>query len=1088
MVRFFGIVLALMVMFSAGQAYADCTNPASPPGQIYYNTTQRIFQYCSDTVWKRMNINPGTGSGGCTNPTTPEGQMVYNEDSRLLQGCAGNVFRPFTAPRSGTVSTSWRMVSNGGDAQNAHACGIRNDNTLWCWGSNGAGQLGVGSTTNLSLPTKLNDSWRFVSAGSSHSCGIKQDNSLWCWGHNGSWNGWGQLGNNDGTGTQQNSPVAVSGGGQWIYVSAGWSHTCGIRTDNSLLCWGNNANGKTGLNTTSGNTLVPTAINGGGTWIKVAVSETHSCGIRTDNTLWCWGNNANGRTGRNTAAGNTLVPTQIDGSSTYIDITAGQEHSCGIRTDGSLRCWGNNWVGMLGDNTQNQRLVPTAISGGGTWKQVSASHGQHTCAVRTDDTVRCWGFNHEGQGGNGLYEAYNMAQVALADTSPYRQISAGAPSSNGFTCGIRMDGSLRCWGANRHGQLGNGTQSYINTPMPTNATGLWRQVATGDAGSTCGIRMDSSLWCWGDNAGGQLGLGNNTARIFTPTQVSGGGQWLKVAVKQFVCGIKTDNTLWCWGSNLSGQLGRNTQYDSYNTPQAVVGGHLWKDVSTGGVSANGTTCAIRLDDTLWCWGDNAAGRTGLNTGTGQTLVPTQVAVGTTWKKISVGETHTCGIRMDDALYCWGSNDNGQIGDNSPGTNRLVPTAVSGGGTWKHVAATHAFTCAVNTSDAAYCWGSNNAGNIGDNSTNQRNIPTAVSGGYTWDMIDGGAYAWGAFNCGIRTNGSAWCWGAGEPGNLGAGNTIQSLVPIAVSGGHTWKQLSAGGANHHAYTCAIRSDDTLWCWGSNSVGQMTETPQSTASQSRATTPWCNLPEGSPGSIKYNADFNLLQYCDGGGWVGLRGGVATGMPPTLPTAGLVAHWKFDETAGSATAVDSSGNGNTGTLTNMDPNTDWVAGRVGNGLDFDGINDYVNAGSAAILDNLPLYTACAWTRSQSGSAGSFYHIATKYNTPPTVGWDFYYGGSATSRSGVGYLEPVGDTLEHNTWNHYCVTYNGSILKSYKNGVDMGGTMGPYGSGGSDAANNFIIGNDDSLSHPFRGVIDELRVYNRALSLSEIQALAAE
>ena len=98
MVRFFGIVLALMVMFSAGQAYADCTNPASPPGQIYYNTTQRIFQYCSDTVWKRMNINPGTGSGGCTNPTTPEGQMVYNEDSRLLQGCAGNVFRPFTAP------------------------------------------------------------------------------------------------------------------------------------------------------------------------------------------------------------------------------------------------------------------------------------------------------------------------------------------------------------------------------------------------------------------------------------------------------------------------------------------------------------------------------------------------------------------------------------------------------------------------------------------------------------------------------------------------------------------------------------------------------------------------------------------------------------------------------------------------------------------------------------------------------------------------------------------------------------------------------------------------------------------------------
>jgi alpha-tubulin suppressor-like RCC1 family protein len=351
-------------------------------------------------------------------------------------------------------------------------------------------------------------------------------------------------------------------------------------------------------------------------------------------------------------------------------------------------------------------------------------------------------------------------------------------------------GNLWSWGFNSSGQLGDNTVTQRNAPVTTFAGGTnWKQVACGFY-HTAAIKTDGTLWTWGFNNNAQLG-NNTTVNRSTPvTTFAGGTNWKQVACGgYFTAAIKTDGTLWTWGRNNNGQLGDNTTTSRTTPVTTFAGGTNWKQVSCG----NFMMAAIKTDGTLWTWGNNGYGRLGDNqTGLNKPTPITTFAGGNNWKQVSCGQAHTFAIKTDGTLWSWGFNNSGQLGDNTS-TAKLTPVTTFAGGTnWKQVSGGHTHTAAIKTDGTLWTCGSNNAAQLGDNTTTQRNTPvTTFAGGNNWKQVACGTN----FTSTIKTDGTIWDWGANNTGQLGDNTTTQRNTPVTTfTGGTNWKQVS-GGYNH-----------------------------------------------------------------------------------------------------------------------------------------------------------------------------------------------------------------------------------------------------------------------------------------------------
>jgi hypothetical protein len=274
-----------------------------------------------------------------------------------------------TVPLAGTATAALvQSVSAGG----LHTCAVKTDHTLWCWGSNFYGQLGDGSTTNRTAPVQVSGhatDWAAVAAGASHTCAVRTDHTLWCWGLNGN----GEFGN----GTTTDSPVPVQVGGHtadWAAVAAGTGNTCAVKTDHTLWCWGSDFYGQLGDGSTT-NRTAPVQVSGHATdWAAVAAGAagaSHICAVRANGTLWCWGDNTYDQLGDGTTTGSP-VPVQVSGHATdWAAVTAGGIHTCAVKTDHTLWCWGDNTYGQVGDGSTTTRTVPVQVSGHATdWAAV----------------------------------------------------------------------------------------------------------------------------------------------------------------------------------------------------------------------------------------------------------------------------------------------------------------------------------------------------------------------------------------------------------------------------------------------------------------------------------------------------------------------------------------------------------------------------------------------------------------------------------------------------------------------------------------------------------------------------------------------
>jgi alpha-tubulin suppressor-like RCC1 family protein len=358
------------------------------------------------------------------------------------------VVRPYTA------------VTTGG----AFACGLMTRGDAYCWGYNGHGELGggtppgppqCGSVPCSPTPMAVTGGLTFVtvSAGGNFTCGVTTSGAGYCWGDNTG----GELG--DGTGTSSPTPVAVTGGLTFATISAGLAHACGLTVTGAAYCWGSNGYGQLGDSTATSSTA-PVAVAGGLTFTSVSAGRTFTCGVTTSGAAYCWGSAAQLGNGTTTGPQHcgydpcSTTPSPVDGGLTFSAVSAGGTHACGVTTSGAGYCWGANDFGQLGDGTGTYRGTPVAVRGGVTFSAINAGL-QFTCGVTPEAAAYCWGVDEYGELGDG--RGGNVSSFTPVPVLGRISFASVSPAQYSFTCGVTTTNVAYCWGFNADGQLGNGT-------------------------------------------------------------------------------------------------------------------------------------------------------------------------------------------------------------------------------------------------------------------------------------------------------------------------------------------------------------------------------------------------------------------------------------------------------------------------------------------------------------------------------------------------------------------------------------------------------------------------------------------------------
>lgn len=447
-------------------------------------------------------------------------------------------------------ATDWQSVETGG----LHMLALKTNGSLWAWGENRYGQLGDGTTIDQNVRAVFSGvqvgtttDWQAVTAGGNHTLAFKTDGSLWGWGDNSS----GQLG--DGERTQSN-PIQVGLATDWQSVTAaegGWSelrnYSLALKTDGSLWAWGANGNGQLGDGTTV-NRSRPVQVGSEIDWLSVMAARNSSTfALKTDGSLWAWGNNENGQLGDGTTISRS-EPVQVGIEIDWQSVVTGSEHTFALKIDGSLWAWGKNSDGQLGDGTRINRNIPFQVGVKTDW-QMMAAGVKHTLALKTDGSLWAWGSNSSSQLGGGEYVEILPIQVGLA--TDWQVVIAGEYHS----LALKTDGSLWAWGANQSGEIGIGSRWETRNPSRVGSETNWQAMVVGGASSTFALKTDGSLWAWGGNRYNRLGI-EAAYDQRKPVQVGVAMDWQTIATgRTHTLALKTDGSLWAWGNTEGGALG-----------------------------------------------------------------------------------------------------------------------------------------------------------------------------------------------------------------------------------------------------------------------------------------------------------------------------------------------------------------------------------------------------------------------------------------------------------------------------------------------------------------------------------------------------
>ncbi len=676
-------------------------------------------------------------------------------------------------------------------AGDSHTCAILDDGTVRCWGDNSAGQLGDGSFGPSSTPVAVTGIGGgagpgaiAIAAGSFHTCALLANGAVSCWGDD----NWGQLGAGP-AGPRSNVPVAVQGlAGAAIAVTAGSDHACALLGDGSVACWGSNASGQLGDGTTNPHATAAPAHNiGAGTHyraVAIAAGRLHTCalalyssGSTNKSQVLCWGYGAMGELGQ----GNNWslqTPTAVPNLTNVRAIAANGDHTCATLASGTLQCWGDNSTGQIGDGTSGGAETPAPVQANQTRPSPTAvpipnappvrlvSPGWfHTCAVLADGTATCWGNDRHGQLGDSLLAERDAPDV----TKPVAGLSGSTVVANGDPtdgqCIVLPNGTVKCWGNNQYGMVGDLSTTPAPTPVLVNNVthpfGNALSVCQGEDFS-CALLADGTAQCWGGNYAGQLGYGSapDSAAHSQPSGVLGLTNAVAIACGQaFACALLADGTLQCWGDNDEFQLGNASPQVLQTAPTTVVGPDGVTPFGQNRFIAAGAyhTCAVHGDGTTQCWGESAYGQLGDNdvcsNDPGCPMnwypEPAQLPSSPAAKSLALGDYHTCALLADGTARCWGRDQDGELG-NGATSDSAVPVTVAGLSGAVAIAAGGGDSCATMADGTLRCWGSNLSGELADGTNTQRDTPVVSAPTHVASVTTGG--------CATLTDGTAVCWG------------------------------------------------------------------------------------------------------------------------------------------------------------------------------------------------------------------------------------------------------------------------------------------------------------------------------------------
>lgn len=769
-------------------------------------------------------------------------------------------------------NTTNRVAVNTIAASTTSTCFIRYDSLVYCTGLGTSGQIGNAASATVNTPTAVAGVLSGVgvyslTGGLLHYCAIIASSRFGaCWGQGTN----GKIGDN--SATTRNAPVNILGpltSTALLMISAGTEHTCAIASGTGFgYCWGLNGNGQLGDGTVTQRSI-PTAIQGvlasvPLSWISCGAFYT--CAIRaSDSRTFCWGINGAGQLGDGTVTQSTVpvaVIAPLNVSASMVECTL--ETTCAtLASTGILYCWGRGNNGQRGDGTTTSiQSTPTIVVGALAALRVAyISHGEpssHRCVITfASNTLYCWGLDTGGQLGNvfGAPSTTTTPQqivVNAADTTSSLKFAA-VDCGDLHTCAVTTSYETYCWGTATTGQFGDGYPinpvSGITTPqlVPGFETGV-TEVTAGGGDSVC-ARKGGVSYCWGANDRSQLGFGTDTEYYkatptatsiqfkFVTTNTPGGG----IGNTRHACGIRVDNDqLMCWGANNFGQLGDGTTTQR-NAPVYVLGelnGAAVSGATCGGGATDsnaGWTCAIRANDSvLFCFGAGTLGQMGDGSTTSRSLPNRVLGIFATTGAYQVANSdgwwHACALEnVNRTTYCWGRVPEGQAGDGTVTSPKLLPVAALGdlrNASMKQISMGNVYSMGIRAADNyVFTWGANNAVNLGDGTGTNRQFPTRVAGTFSLfgaDYCAGGGYSSGGNPMGCCTrevDRQLQCWGVNSRGGIGDGTTSNRNAPVQVLGALSNAAVSQFAVGN-LFVCAIRANDTsLWCWGNVEFGAL-----------------------------------------------------------------------------------------------------------------------------------------------------------------------------------------------------------------------------------------------------------------------------